>query len=89
MLHLLEELLVELAGDALPLAARGVELLGRDPDVLHVAAQHEVHLVHHVARYHVSHVANCHVCRLVITNGRGKCIKLYHTSAKCSTAAKT
>ena len=35
---------MELAGDALALRARRLELLRRDPDVLHVAAQHEVHL---------------------------------------------
>ena len=35
---------MELAGDALALRARRLELLRRDPDVLHVAAQHEVDL---------------------------------------------
>ena len=35
---------MELAGDALALRARRLELLRRDPDVLHVAAQHEVNL---------------------------------------------
>ena len=42
--NLFKELLVELAGDALALGARRLELLRRDPDVLHVAAQHEVDL---------------------------------------------
>ena len=35
---------MELAGDALALCARRLELLRRDPDVLHVAAEHEVDL---------------------------------------------
>ena len=35
---------MELASDALALRARRLELLRRDPDVLHVAAQHEVNL---------------------------------------------
>ena len=35
---------MELAGDALALRARRLELLRRYPDVLHVAAQHEVDL---------------------------------------------
>ena len=35
---------MELADDALALRARRLELLRRDPDVLHVAAEHEVDL---------------------------------------------
>ena len=46
---------MELAGDALALRARRLELLRRDPDVLHVAAQHEVDLgFDQVVRYHPS-----------------------------------
>ena len=41
---LLKELLVEFPCDAPPLSASSFELLRRDPDVLHVAAQHEVNL---------------------------------------------
>ena len=42
--NLLKELLVEFPCDASPLSASSFELLRRDPDVLHVAAQHEVDL---------------------------------------------
>ena len=44
MQNLLKELLVEFPCDASPLSASSFELLRRDPDVLHVAAQHEVNL---------------------------------------------
>ena len=43
-LNLLKELLVEFPCDASPLSASSFELLRRDPDVLHVAAKHEINL---------------------------------------------
>ena len=41
---LLKELLVEFARYAFPLGASCLKLLGRDSDVLHITAQHKVHL---------------------------------------------
>lgn len=35
---------MELPSDALPLGASFLKLLGGDPDVLHVAAEHEIDL---------------------------------------------
>ena len=44
MQNLLKELLVEFPCDAFPLSASSFKLLRCDPDVFHVAAQHEVNL---------------------------------------------
>ena len=42
--NLFKKLLVEFARYTLPLGASCLKLLGCDPDVLHITAQHEVHL---------------------------------------------